>query len=329
MLIWLVFITHKRFSVKTLHKPALNDVDRVRSIAFSCGELCDCESQRINPVFGLNTTYRHVELSHQNCRTLFLNPYMFQSSNLLAAPDHIPAVLVSNFTMNGRIPRREYYKNNVYLGNNTRKLTWTQEQISSDSKKLRNGLLYGTYGYHASKDLFKLVRLVDIRGARVLIVGSEKPWVEVIALEAGARETVTLEFSEIDAQDPRMSTYTPSEFVSAYVNGRIQPFDVVLSYSSFEHTGLGRYGDALNPWGDVISLAMAWCVSRPQAALILEVPRATSDVLLFNAHRYYGPNRLPFLTTNWAQMVADSAWNSSLPLFGDLARPLAFRRMGK
>ena len=35
-------------------------------------------------------------------------------------------------------------------------------------------------------------------------------------------------------------------------------FDAVVSFSSIEHSGLGRYGDALNPWGDLIAAAQAW-----------------------------------------------------------------------
>ena len=35
-------------------------------------------------------------------------------------------------------------------------------------------------------------------------------------------------------------------------------FDAVVSFSSIEHSGLGRYGDALNPWGDLIASAQAW-----------------------------------------------------------------------
>ena len=65
-------------------------------------------------------------------------------------------------------------------------------------------------------------------------------------------------------------------------------FDLVFTYSSVEHSGLGewinmkivptqrvelshklhemhflsgRYGDPLNPWGDIITIAQAWCAS--------------------------------------------------------------------
>jgi hypothetical protein len=35
--------------------------------------------------------------------------------------------------------------------------------------------------------------------------------------------------------------------------------------TSFNPVCLGRYGDALNPWGDILTIARAWCVSSPAA----------------------------------------------------------------
>ena len=40
-----------------------------------------------------------------------------------------------------------------------------------------------------------------------------------------------------------------------------QAFDAVVTFSSIEHSGLGRYGDSLNPWGDLIASAQAWWIS--------------------------------------------------------------------
>ena len=36
-----------------------------------------------------------------------------------------------------------------------------------------------------------------------------------------------------------------------------------LIYLSF--VTLGRYGDAINPWGDILTIARAWCASSPKA----------------------------------------------------------------
>ena len=64
----------------------------------------------------------------------------------------------------------------------------------------------------------------------------------------------------------------------------------------------GRYGDPLNPWGDILAVAEAWCVSAKDAVLAMGVPTMVSrgnDINAFNAHRIYGPVMYSFLTTNW------------------------------
>ncbi len=47
---------------------------------------------------------------------------------------------------------------------------------------------------------------------------------------------------------------TPKELALSHLNGTLRPFDVVVTFSSLEHSGLGRYGDILNPWGDLITM---------------------------------------------------------------------------
>ena len=70
-----------------------------------------------------------------------------------------------------------------------------------------------------------------------------------------------------------------------------------MSYSSVEHSGLGRYEDSLNPWGDVMALAEAWCVASPGARLVLGVPTTLENTgsVWFNAHRIYGKQNYPYL----------------------------------
>ena len=61
----------------------------------------------------------------------------------------------------------------------------------------------------------------------------------------------------------------------------------------------GRYGDALNPWGDLITTARAWCVTKSNGFLLLGLPGGSEDSIRYNAHRVYGKYRWPLITTNW------------------------------
>ncbi len=309
----------------------LSDAERLRLIAASCGKLCDPEANEMALDPSTQRRYRRVPMSRRRCRALYTNPYIFVPLPGRTPPRRIPPALRANFSMNGRIPIRERYFNDAYLGNASYTLHWNASFIEDYLTQVRAGRLSGTYGAHATNDLHRLLRRIGVRGQRVLVVGSQRPWAEAAALAAGARETVTLEYGRIRATHPRMRSYTPAAFALAYLADDLPPFDVVVAYSTYEHSGLGRYGDALNPWADLIAVAMAWCVAKPAALLVLEVARATSDVLVHNMGRYYADKRLPHLTTNWVRVFPDqqNAWHSHLAPIGDLARPMVFRRMGQ
>jgi hypothetical protein len=139
----------------------------------------------------------------------------------------------------------------------------------------------------------------------------------------------TLEYGEIVSGHPQLDTLTPTEFRAAFLDWSLGRFDAIVSLSSLEHSGLGRYGDALNPWGDIIAFARGWCVTKPDALFLWSGPietsqtRAQSSPLVeafgakkgpfmigshggatpegieFNGHRVYGPIRIPDLATNW------------------------------
>ena len=72
---------------------------------------------------------------------------------------------------------------------------------------------------------------------------------------------------------PGWTILTPEQFRRSYLAGSLRTFHAVFSYSSVEHSGLGRYGDTLNPWGDLMAVAEAWCVAGPGARLALAVPQ--------------------------------------------------------
>ena len=70
----------------------------------------------------------------------------------------------------------------------------------------------------------------------------------------GASKVTTLEYNKIQSKHPRIETLLPDEMADLVNKGQAN-FDGVVTYSSLEHSGLGRYGDELNPWGDLVSMA--------------------------------------------------------------------------
>ncbi len=73
----------------------------------------------------------------------------------------------------------------------------------------------------------------------------------------------------------------------------------MVTFSSLEHSGLGRYGDIFNPWGDRLTMAKIWCTLKPNGYVILGLPLGNTDRILFNGGREYGPIMLPHMLANF------------------------------
>ena len=235
-------------------------------------------------------------------------------------PRQIPREQEAAFTQNGTIRVASFYLAERYAGNVARH--WTPQSISDMNVSLQTGASFNgqwaTYGLPDAKKLSAVIAKHVPHGSSVLVVGSERPWVEVLALNAGAAHVTTVEYAQIISTDSRITTWTPPELGKSFLAcpGDFL-FDAVISYSSVEHSGLGRYGDLLNPFGDLEAVAQMWCMLRPGGLLVLGVPighflksgRKWSDVdfatcndcdkIEYNAHRFYGPKRLPHLLANF------------------------------
>ena len=84
----------------------------------------------------------------------------------------------------------------------------------------------------------------------------------------------------------QIQTYLPWELSKKYISGESrEKFDIIASYSSIEHAGLGRFGDALHPWGDLVTMARAWCLVKKGGYAVIAVPTSKQDTIEYNAHR--------------------------------------------
>uniref|UniRef100_A0A914L5V3 DUF268 domain-containing protein n=1 Tax=Meloidogyne incognita TaxID=6306 RepID=A0A914L5V3_MELIC len=84
--------------------------------------------------------------------------------------------------------------------------------------------------------------------------------------------------------------FRPSLFRISYFNS----FDFVASFSSIEHSGLGRYNDPLDPIGDIREMQKISCMLKPGGLFFLGIPVGQDDVG-HNCHRTYGRIRLPMM----------------------------------
>ena len=144
-------------------------------------------------------------------------------------------------------------------------------------------------------------------GWHALVIGTDRPWIEVLLLAEGAARVTTMEYGEIVSQHPRITAKPYRALAADVLAGRWAPADLVVTYSSIEHSGLGRYGDALDPDGDAAALRQAWCMTRPGGLALVGVPMscAPDGEIEFNAHRIYGVRRLAHIAKGWEFVAFD------------------------
>lgn len=97
------------------------------------------------------------------------------------------------------------------------------------------------------------------------------------------------EYQQVTSGHPRLKTITVDKFEK---DRRL--FDGAISISSVEHSGLGRYGDSLDPDGDLKAMKVLYDKLTKDSLCILAVPIGI-DQILWNAHRVYGRIRFPLL----------------------------------
>jgi hypothetical protein len=209
----------------------------------------------------------------------------------MGAPRNIPDELISGYTMGGHVPLLSWWFDDSH---GSPREPYTPEHFATlqEAARHRQARYYGVTDtwLHAALDSF------PIRGKRILIYGSATPWYEAVALAHGAAAVVVSEYNRRASPHPAVTYLQPDQ-----LDG--QQFDCAFSISSFEHDGLGRYGDPLNPDGDFVAMSAARDHVTRGGLLYLAVP-VGADTLVWNAHRIYGRLRFPRLLHGWSLNAA-------------------------
>ena len=141
-----------------------------------------------------------------------------------------------------------------------------------------------------------------INGKSMVVLGTIKPWLEAIALDAGASKVITLEYTRKEYEQKDMEWLHVNDYIDNSIkNDRIEEYDNAATFSSLEHAGLGRFGDPLDPNGDIKAVKQVHCMIKPGGIFFLGLPTSKDDssYIEFNAHRVYGAKRLNKLFVGW------------------------------
>ncbi len=230
------------------------------------------------------------------------------------SPRFNPAELYDAFTMSGKmdVDYGYFFNDDLHLGEMTFRLESFGHYAEIVRRKLPN--------VYDMTDIwfYEALNSHSIKGKTVAVFGSSSPWYESVCLHYGAKKVVTFEYRDIVSEHPDVSTTTYEKYFEA-------PFlcDVGISISSFEHDGLGRYGDPVDPFGDFKAMQTASKIIKPGGLLFLAVP-VGRDRILWNANRIYGQHRLPKLLDGYAvlatfgfdpRMFLDPQTHAQQPIF--------------
>ena len=221
---------------------------------------------------------------------------------------HIPPEILEMYTYEQRVPVASNHMDDAkWTAEKDEENIWSKEIIDLTMKAYKEGTLFGGYGPKIVKNMSTIIQdhMIDqVKDGHVLVIGSQSPWIEAMLLVLGAKKITTLEYSKIVSEHPQIDIVTPEELRKQYNAGKVPQFDAMVSFSSLEHSGLGRYGDALNPYGDLITMAKTWCLTRPGGRALVGLP-CGMDLINFNANKLYGRIMLPHLFANWNQIYSE------------------------
>lgn len=202
--------------------------------------------------------------------------------------EHLPA-----FTMGGEVEIEYRYLNNTYPSNWP--AIYCQEEVDRYQEMMRSGDFY-IYGM-TDVWIQKALKDFPIEGLSVVQMGSLTPWYDAMCLLNGAITSTIIDYNTIISNVDKIRTMTVGDWESNPCT-----FDVGLSISSFEHDGLGAYGDPIDPEGDLKAMQKMKTIVEPGGLLIFSVP-VGADKVVFNHARIYGRKRLPKMFEGWTELA--------------------------
>lgn len=206
----------------------------------------------------------------------------------------------NEFTMYGNIEKIDWYFSD--LDSTVDPNLYDEKTVNEYLKLIKYRSQGDSYGW-TDTWLYDVLERHDINGQRVAVIGSIKPWYEAVCLSYGGIPT-TIEYNVITPSDKRLEMVSFKEVLNK------PKFDAAISISTYEHDGLGRYGDPIDPNGDFRAMNELKNIVKKDGLLFLAVPVGT-DKLVWNAHRRYGEIRLPYLIDKW-EMIDQEGFDEKL-----------------
>jgi hypothetical protein len=228
-----------------------------------------------------------------SCQNIFLSWKKIADVGLtIDPPKEIPNR--QTFLMNNYAKTSKWYFNDTPKNTNESIKAWSQEYIDGLIKTAIQNISAISLPYGGEcLAVYTAAKLFNIKGQEGAVIGSLTPWVEAYVLANGAKHVTTIDYQKIKTEHSLMNFLYAPDF-SSESEKYYDKFDFVVSFSSIEHSGLGRYGDPLDPIGDIREMNKIHCILKNNGLLFLGLPTGI-DAVVYNAHRIYGRIRLAMM----------------------------------
>lgn len=264
--------------------------------------------------------------------------YLLPLCTSITPPKTPPDDLVPGYTMNNTIPMEFFYVDDTLQGEDTH-FSYTEEQIASYIRSSQRIFDQRKRFQQKNPDVdgreliwrlpkkqwvhYALLLAADrIHNATIGVFGSMDPWIEVSLIALGARRVITIEYNRLTYAHPLITTLSKRDLPDLYspdsqFRGSL---DMALSISSFDHDGLGRYGDPLSADADLLAMDRVRHLLRPHTGVLMLTVPVGPDLVVFNLHRRYGSVRLPELLRGYV-IVDRYGWDERM-----LGEPANYRQ---
>lgn len=209
----------------------------------------------------------------------------------------IPEELMSEYSMGGEC--EIIYERCEDQSKPTTDIRWTKEKILEFQALVSEEIPSVGYPHeNGAGRLREALSKYDLSQSSVAVIGSTTPWIEAILLNLKCKSITTVEYNPVISEHENIKSIHWNDFEAKNIQ-----YDHIVSYSSIEHSGLGRYGDPLNPNGDIEAMQVIREKMKVKGVLFLAVPRTLIDKIEWNLHRQYGPKRWPILIEGFEEIL--------------------------
>merc|ERR1712013_255556 len=169
--------------------PMQKTLERIKLIKEDCGELCDT-TKKIEPGVFMGSVTAKVD-----CPLLFESPHLHHGGDLPPQSwEQLPQQLRDLYKYGGRVQITPAFHNTVYQGIGRSKATvFSKEHVESFIKAFTDGKPQDTYK-NGSNLVAAAADHINVTGKTVLVIGTQKPWLEAVLLSKKPKKVVSLEY---------------------------------------------------------------------------------------------------------------------------------------